>query len=138
MSFFKENVSFSSKFGSLFSVVRDNSSVFLSQYYITWRKKSLKVQIFNNFECSSEIKQILKSFMKPQVTFPSKFGSIFSIMTHDSPVFFLAQILYTMAKKSPIKCKFWNFEVLDQNSLNSSCLFQKHKSVSLQFLHVGL
>ena len=32
--------------------------------------------------------------MKPQVTFPAKFGAIFSIMTHDSSVHFSSDIIY--------------------------------------------
>ena len=43
---------------------------------------------------------------------------------------FLPQTLYTLIKKSPLKCKFWVFRLLRQNLLNSSCHFSKHKSVS--------
>ena len=39
---------------------------------------------------------------------------------------FLAQILYTLVKRSPLKCKFWDFPALGQNSPISSC---HHSSV---------
>ena len=45
------------------------------------------------------------SFLKAQVSFPSNFASIFSAIKHHSFVLFLAQILYTLVKKGPLKCK---------------------------------
>ena len=58
MSFFKQKVSFSLNFGSLFSVMRDNSSV------------------------------LLMSFFKQKVSFSLNFGSLFSVMRDNSSVLF--------------------------------------------------
>ena len=42
-----------------------------------------------------------------------------------------------IAKRSPLKCKFWDFRVLDWvlDLPNSSCHFSKYKSVPPQILH---
>ena len=66
--------------------------------------------------------------------FPSKFALIFTTMTQNAFTF-LAEILYTLVKMIPLKCKFWDFQVLGQNSPNSSCHFSKQKSVTLQIFH---
>ena len=49
------------------------------------------------------------SFLKAQVSFPSNVASIFSAIKHNSPILFLAQTLYTLFKRSPLKCKFLRF-----------------------------
>ena len=51
----------------------------------------------------------LMSFLKVQVSFPSNVASIFSAIKHNSPILFLAQTLYTLFKRSPLKCKFLRF-----------------------------
>ena len=56
MSFFKQKVSFSSKFGSLFSVMRDNSSVlFYLKLYMILTKGVHQSAKFQTFDCSREI-----------------------------------------------------------------------------------
>ena len=53
MSFFKQKVSFSSKFGSLFSVMRDNSSVlFQLKLYMLLRKVAHQSANFQTCHCS--------------------------------------------------------------------------------------
>ena len=47
--------------------------------------------------------------MRAQVSFPSKFASVFSAIKQNSPILFLAQILRTLFKRSPLKCKFLRF-----------------------------
>ena len=49
------------------------------------------------------------SFLKAQVSFPSNFASIFNAIKHNSSILFLAQTLYTLFKRSPLKCKFLRF-----------------------------
>ena len=49
------------------------------------------------------------SFLKAQVSFPSNVASIFSAIKQNSPILFLAQTLYTLFKRSPLKCKFFRF-----------------------------
>ena len=46
------------------------------------------------------------SFFRQQISFSSNFASIFSIMRHNSSVFFLAETLYTFNKRSLSKYKF--------------------------------
>ena len=41
--------------------------------------------------------------------FSFSFASIFSAIKHNSPILFLARILYTLFKRSPLKCKFLKF-----------------------------
>ena len=48
------------------------------------------------------------SFQKVQVSFPTNFASIFSVIKHNSSLLFLAQT-YTLVKSSPLKCKFLRF-----------------------------
>ena len=49
------------------------------------------------------------SFLKAQVSFPSNGVSVFTAIKHNSPILFLAQALYTLFKRSPLKCKFLRF-----------------------------
>ena len=54
MSFFKQKVSFSSKFGSLFSVMRQNFVLFHLNIYMFWTKEAHKSAHFQIFNCSHE------------------------------------------------------------------------------------
>ena len=49
------------------------------------------------------------SFLKAQVSFPSNFASIFSVIKHNSPIPLLAQTLYALVKSSLLKRKFFRF-----------------------------
>ena len=49
------------------------------------------------------------SFLKAQVSFPSNFASIFSAIKHNFLCNFLAETLYALIKKSPLKCKCLRF-----------------------------
>ena len=53
--------------------------------------------------------KFLLSFLKAQVSFPSNVALIFSAIKQNSPILFLAQTLYTLFKKSPLKCNFLRF-----------------------------
>ena len=56
MSYLKLKVSFSLKFGSLFNVMRDNSSVpFRLNLYMIWTKGAYQSAKFETFDCSREI-----------------------------------------------------------------------------------
>ena len=76
MSFSKPQVSFSSNFASLFSVMKDNSSVLRT-------KGTNQSGNFENFECSGKIHRIL-SFLKQEISFSSNFASLFSVTHHSS------------------------------------------------------
>ena len=49
------------------------------------------------------------SFLKAQVSFLSNVTSIFSAIKQNSPILFLVGRLYTLFKRSPLKCKFLRF-----------------------------
>ena len=49
------------------------------------------------------------SFLKGQVSFPSNVVPVFSAIKDNSSILFLAQTLYTLFKRSPLKCKFLRF-----------------------------
>ena len=49
------------------------------------------------------------SFLKEQVSFPSNFASIFSVIKHNSSALFLAHALYTSIKRSPLKYNVLDF-----------------------------
>ena len=111
MSFFKQKVSFSSKCGSLSSVMRDNSSaLFHLKPYMLSIKGTYQVQILKLSTARIKISQI-PSFFKPRISFPLNFASPFSVMTHNfSEIFWLKH--YTLDKKSPSKCKISDFRLL--------------------------
>ena len=71
MSFFKQKVSFSSKCGSLFSVMRDNSSVlFHLQLYMLSTKGTHQEQIFRLSTAHIKINQIPCHFSSHKSVFP--------------------------------------------------------------------
>ena len=53
--------------------------------------------------------KFLMLFSKPQVSFSSNFLSLFSVKKDNSSILFLAQALYTLVKKNPLKYKFLRF-----------------------------
>ena len=104
MSFFKHKVSFSSKFGYFFSVMRDNSSVlFQLKLYILLTKSSTSKCKFSDLPLLSlKFTKFLIPFLKPRVSFSSNFASLFSVMRHNSSLpFFLTFICF--GQKEPIK-----------------------------------
>ena len=87
--------------------------------------------------------KFLVSFSKPQVSFSSNFVSLFSVMEDNSSELFLAQTLYTLIKRSPLKCKFlrllsaWakicqisqvNFETTSQFAFKFCMILQCHET----------
>ena len=50
-----------------------------------------------------------ENFQKAQVSFPSNVVSVFSASKHNSRILLLAQTLYTLFKRSPLKCMFLRF-----------------------------
>ena len=71
MSFFKQKVSFSSKCGSLLSVMRDNSSVlFHLKLYMLSTKATHQVQIFRLSTARIKINQIPCHFSSHESVFP--------------------------------------------------------------------
>ena len=104
MSFCKQKVSFSSKFGSFFSVMRDHSSVlFRLKLYV------LKVQISRLATACIKIHQI------PHVIFGTKsqffFKLCITLQFHEtkSSNFFSCKSLYALDKRILSKCRFLDF-----------------------------
>ena len=75
MSFFKQKVSFSSKFGSFLSVMRDNSSaLFQLKLYMLLRKVAHQIENFSNLPLVTlKFTKFLMSFLEPRVSFSSNF-----------------------------------------------------------------
>ena len=86
MSFFKQKVSFSSKFGSFFSVLRDHSSVLLRlKLCMLLAKVAHQKANFQTCHCSHlKFTKFLMSFLEPTVSFSSNFASLFCVMRHNS------------------------------------------------------
>ena len=77
MSFFKQKVSFSSKFGSFFSVMRDNSSVlFLTETLYAIEKGTTSICKLSELpQLTLKFTKFLMSILEPRVSFSSKFGN---------------------------------------------------------------
>ena len=52
---------------------------------------------------------VIEDFWKAQVSFPSNFASICSVIKHNFSILFLAQALYAMVKSVLLKCKVLGF-----------------------------
>ena len=110
VSFSKPQISFSSNFAWLFSVIKDNSSVlFLVKCYIYFAQKGqITVQILETLVLRWKFTKFL-SFLKQQINFSSNFASLFSIMRHNSSVLFSWNFI-CFQQNEPIKVQiWWNF-----------------------------
>ena len=111
MSFLKSQVSFPSNVASIFSAIKQNSSIlFLAQtLYTLFKRSPLKCKFLRFSSAWVKIRQI------PHVIFEStsqfSFKCCINIQCHQAklPILFLAQILCTLFKRSPLKCKFLRF-----------------------------
>ena len=74
---------------------------FSSEIFL-YKMKSLFFSLFQLF-----FAKFFMSFWKAEDNFPSNFASIFSAITYNSSISFLAQTLYTLVKRNPLRCKFW-------------------------------
>ena len=104
MSFFKQKVSFSSKFGSLFSVMRDNSSAFFlpETLYAIDKSSTSKCKFSDLPLLALKLTKFHMSFLEPRASFSSNFSSLFSVVGHNSSVVFHLN-LYMRWTKKPIK-----------------------------------
>ena len=107
MSIFKRQVSSSSIFVSFFIVMTHNPSViFQVIHFLLWAKGSHQSSNFDTFECSGE------NLPNSSCHFPSNKSVFLHILHHCSlswkitPLYFLAQTIYTLLKRSPLKWKF--------------------------------
>ena len=90
-------VTFPWNFASIFSAIRNNSSVlFLAQALYTLVKGVLR----------SKFVKFLMPILKRQVDSSPTFAYLFSFMKDNPPVLFLPQIIYTLLKRNLLKRKF--------------------------------
>ena len=110
MSFSKPQVSFSSNFASLFSVMKDNSSVLGT-------KGTNQSGNFENFECSGKIHRIL-SFLKQEISFSSNFASLFSVTNHSSvcSILFYLKFYILLTKRDYQSTNLGKFHVSSRKS----------------------
>ena len=102
--FSKPQVSFSSNFASLSSVMKDNSS--LLSYINRFTEETNQCITFWDFwVLRSKFTKFL-SVLKQQSTFSSNFASIFSVMRHNSSVFFSWNFI-CFQQKEPIQVQIW-------------------------------
>ena len=83
----------------------------------------------------SKFVKFLMPILKLQVNSSSDFSSFFSVITYNSSVNFKFTHFVLWTKGSHENTNFDIFKCSDENLLNSSCHFWKHKSVFLQMLH---
>ena len=77
----------------------------LRSHFLLWMKGSHQSPNFENFKWfGKNLPNYSCHFFKPQVSFSSNFSSLFSVVY--SSVLFSAKTLYTLFKRSPLKCKF--------------------------------
>ena len=136
MSILKRQVSYSSNFSSFFIVIVHNLSViFSSCIFYSGQKDPIKVPILTLPSVLMKICQIPHAiFQTTSQFFFWNFAWHFSVMIDNSSVLFRSNVI-CVAQKGPIKVQIIeNFEILDQNSLNS-CPFWNSKFVFLQILH---
>ena len=104
---------------------------FFSSALYTLAKKLLKVQILRFLSAPVKFTKLLISLLRPHFIFPSKLASIFCRIIRYNYLFctFLTEKLDTLIKRGPLKCKFWDFWVLGQNS----SIFSYHFPNAIQF-----
>ena len=107
MSLSKPQVSFSSNFALLFSVVKDNSSVlFKAKRYILCTKGTNQSGNFENFECSGQNSPNSCHFWNNKSVF-------LQILHHSSvswditPLYFFSWNFIYFQQKEPIKVQIW-------------------------------
>ena len=133
MSFIKQKVSFSSKFGPFFSVMRDNSSVlfwlklymllrnhcsvswkitppyfFSSKFTYFGQKQPIEVKFWNFWVVEWKFSKFLMSYLKLQVIFSLNFVSLCSVMRNNSFVLFSWNFILCW-RRQPIKVPNYRF-----------------------------
>ena len=127
MSFFKQKVRFSSKFGSLFSVMRDNSSALI--YAID--KSSTSKWKFSDFPLLAlKFTKFVMSFLKPRASFSSNFASFSTVMRDNSAVLFHLK-LYMLSTKGTHQVQIFS-QLLALKLTKFLVIFQATSQFSLQ------
>ena len=95
-------------FASPSRVMKHNCyEIFKLKHYMLWTKRVHQSRIFQTFECSNESSTNSScNFWNHKVRFYSHFASLFSVMTRNSRIRFLAEILCIFNKRSLSKYEF--------------------------------
>ena len=114
---FQTKMSFYSKFGSLFSVMRDKSSaLFLAETLYAIDKSSTSKCKFSDLPLLAlKFTKFLMSFLEPRVSFSSNFASLFSVMRHNSSVLFHLNIFMLWRNGSYQSANFQTFNCSHEN-----------------------
>ena len=111
--FLNHKVRVYSNFALLFSVMKDNSSVFFQlKPHMLWTKRAHRSEIFRLLSGRVKIHQI------PHVIFETTtqffFKRSITLQCHERYLFctFLTETLYDLVKRSPSKCKISDFQPL--------------------------
>ena len=114
--FWNHKVRVYSNFASLFSVMKDNSSVFfLAQTFILWTKRARRSEIFRLLSGWVKIQQILYAMFETASQF--FFKLCITLQCHERYLFcsFLADPVHDLDKRSPSKYKISDFWLLMWN-----------------------
>ena len=128
---------FFSNFASIFSVMKDNSSVFFSSEIIYFgQKQPIKVQIFGTFDClgqnsSNSSCQFWNGKSIPPQTFHHS-----SLPLHITSLQIFSSCILYFGQKDPMKVPI--FKCFVETLSNPSCHFPNHKSVFLKILNESL
>ena len=105
--FFKQRVSFSSKFGSLFSVMEIILLYFLAEILHAVEKSGTSKWKFSVLPLLAlKSTKIFMSFLEPRVTFSSNFASLFSVMRRNYSVLFHLNIYMLWTKAAARSTNF--------------------------------
>ena len=136
MSFFKQEMSFSSKFGSLFTIMRDNSSVLFSwNFKCYWQKWHIKVHIFRLATARIKIYEIRHVIFETKVSFSSNFASLSNVMRDNLLLLFfflgggVCLKLYMLSTKGTHHVQIFRLSTSRMKINQIPCHFSSHKSV---------
>ena len=117
MLFFKQKLSFSSKFGSVFTVMRGNSSVFfqLKLYMLLTKVAHQKCKFSDLSLLALKFTKFPMSFLEPRVNFSSYFASLSSVMRDNSSVLFNLKLYLLRTKGAYQRANLQTSDCLDQN-----------------------
>ena len=124
MSFFKQKVSFSLKFGSLFSVLKD--SAFLAEYLYAIDKSSPSKCKFSDLPLLAlKFTKFIMSFFETKRQFSSNFVALSSVMKDNSSILFHLKL----STKGTHHKQIFRLSTARMKINQIPCHFSNHKSV---------
>ena len=134
MSFFKQKVSFSSKFGSFFSVMRDTPSViFKLKLYMLFRNVAHQRVTFRLATGHIKIHQIPHAIFGTKSQFLLKLWTLFSVVKQNSFVFYHLNLYMLWAKRSNQSANFQTFVCSHKINQMSYVIFQTTSRLFFKF-----